>query len=101
MMVCSGTNRPRMRATASGEMFPTMGVYMCPTSLQRHELAFNTTREASGSARTMGQCMATGEASGTAAAMCVECGWDDVRRVPVQDLRQALKDQGAVIDGTH
>jgi hypothetical protein len=61
----------------------------------------SSTREANGSARTMAQCMATGEAAGTAAAMCVECGWDDVRQVPVQDLRQALKAQGAVVDGTH
>jgi len=61
----------------------------------------SSTREANGSARTMAQCMSTGEAAGTAAAMCVECGWDDVRQVPVQDLRQALKSQGAVLDGTH
>ena len=33
--------------------------------------------------------------------VCIECGWDDVRQVPEQDLRQALKAQGAVIDGTH
>ncbi len=61
----------------------------------------SSTREANGSARTMAQCMATGEAAGTAAAMCVECGWEDVRQVPVQDLRRALKAQGAVIDGTN
>jgi hypothetical protein len=61
----------------------------------------SSTREANGSARTMAQCMATGEAAGTAAAMCVECGWEDVRQVPVQDLRRALKAQGAVVDGTN
>jgi hypothetical protein len=61
----------------------------------------SSTREANGSARTMGQCMSTGEAAGTAAAMCTEFGWADVRQVPVQDLRQALRAQGAVLDGTH
>ena len=60
----------------------------------------SSTREANGSARVMAQCMATGEAAGTAAAMSVECGWHDVRDVPVRDLRQVLKAQGAVLDGT-
>lgn len=60
----------------------------------------SSTREANGSARVMGQCMATGEAAGTAAAMCVEMGWRDVRQVDVPELRKALKAQGAILDGT-
>jgi hypothetical protein len=61
----------------------------------------SSTRAANGSVRVMGQCMATGEAAGLAAAMCVQNGWQDVRDVPVDELRQRLKAQGAVIDGTH
>jgi hypothetical protein len=60
----------------------------------------SSTREANGSARVMGQCMATGEAAGTAAAMCVEIGWRDVRQMDVTELRRSLEAQGAVLDGT-
>jgi len=61
----------------------------------------SATREANGSARVMGQCLATGQAAGTAAAMCVECQWTDVRAVPVADLRAALMSEGAVLEGTY
>jgi hypothetical protein len=45
--------------------------------------------------------MATGEAAGTAAAMASLRGIRDVRDVPIDELRQTLKDQGAILDGTH
>jgi hypothetical protein len=60
----------------------------------------SSTREANGSARVMGTCMATSQAAGTAAALCVANGWTNVREVPVARLREALKSQGAMIDGT-
>ena len=60
----------------------------------------SSTREANGSVRVMGQCLATGEAAGTAAALCVAEGWSDVRSVSTALLRERLKSQGAVVDGT-
>lgn len=61
----------------------------------------SSTRAANGSVRVMGQCMATGHAAGAAAAMASQRGWTDVRQVPVQELRQLLREQGAVLEGTH
>lgn len=61
----------------------------------------STDRMANGSTRMMGQCLGTGHAAGTAAAMCIAAGYDDVRRLPVADLQGKLRDQGAVLDGTY
>jgi len=61
----------------------------------------SSTRDANGSARVMGTCMATGQAAGTAAALCARQGHDDPRDLPVQMLRRTLLAQGAVLDGTH
>lgn len=63
---------------------------------------FSATREANGSARVMGTCLAMGQAVGTTAALAVAAGgMDDIRHVPVGAVRERLKAQGAVIDGTH
>ena len=63
---------------------------------------FSATREAHGSARVMGTCMAMGQAVGTAAALASEANVvEDIRSVRVDALRKRLKEQGAVIDGTH
>jgi hypothetical protein len=59
----------------------------------------SSTREANGSARVMGTCMATGEAAGTAAALCAVNRLDDVRDLPVETLRERLADQGAILEG--
>jgi len=63
----------------------------------------SATREAHSSARVMGTCMAMGQAVGTAAAMCTTANvWSgDVREVQVSRLRDILRDQGAVLDGTY
>ncbi|MCK5805491.1 MAG: FAD-dependent oxidoreductase, partial [Lentisphaeria bacterium] len=42
----------------------------------------SSTREANGSARVMGTCMATGEAAGSAAALCAAGGIANVRDLP-------------------
>ena len=60
----------------------------------------SSTREANGSARVTGTCMATGEAAGTAVAMCVSGNVSNVAALPVQTLRQQLRRQGAVLEGT-
>ena len=63
---------------------------------------FSSTREAHSSARVMGTCMAMGQAAGTAAALCTTANaWGgDVREVAVPRLRDMLRTQGAVLDGT-
>lgn len=57
-------------------------------------------RIAHSTARVMGTCMAMGQAVGTAAAMCVENGYTTVT-VPVNDLRELLISQGAILEGTN
>ena len=61
----------------------------------------SATREGMGTARTMGPCMAMGEAAGTAAALCAERGIVQPRELPVRDLQKRLKENGAVIDGVY
>ncbi|NML47397.1 FAD-dependent oxidoreductase [Ramlibacter sp. G-1-2-2] len=63
----------------------------------------SSTREAQSSARVMGTCMATGQAAGTAAALCdASPGWDgDVRSVDRTALRRRLLADGAILEGTH
>lgn len=62
---------------------------------------FSSSREANGSARVMGPCMAMGQAAGIAAALTARNRWADVREVPVSGLRDAIKAQGGVVDGTN
>jgi hypothetical protein len=62
---------------------------------------FSSTREANGSARVMGPCLAMGQAAGTAAALCVAKDYQNVRDLKSDDLRQLLKTQGAILNGTH
>jgi ribulose 1,5-bisphosphate synthetase/thiazole synthase len=61
----------------------------------------STDRVANGTTRIMGQCMGMGHAAGAATAMCIAAGYDDVRRLSVPALQQKLREQGAVLDGTH
>jgi hypothetical protein len=59
-------------------------------------------RGAHGSARVMGPCLAMGQAVGTAAAMLLQGGEPrpTFASIDVQALRQRLRDEGAVLDGT-
>jgi hypothetical protein len=60
-------------------------------------------REAHGSARVMGPCLAMGQAIGTAAAMLHARGTVDsgFRSIDVGALRERLAADGAILDGTH
>ena len=59
----------------------------------------SATREGMGTARTMGPCMAMGQAVGTAAAMCVRGGLREARELDTAALQRRLREQGAVLDG--
>lgn len=56
-------------------------------------------RVAHSSARVMGTCLAMGQASGTAAAICAAKGIRP-KDLPVSELRNLLRRQGAILDGT-
>ena len=60
----------------------------------------SSSREANGSARVMGTSIATGEAAGTAAAMCAARRSMNVRDLNVDDVRQVLIGHGAILEGT-
>jgi hypothetical protein len=61
----------------------------------------SSTRGAQGTARMMGTCMAMGAAAGTAAALQrTENADRDFRHFPTDRLREKLKSQGAIVDGT-
>ncbi len=99
-----GTHQLRRPIRDGGSYDIPMGC-LIPKGLKNMMLAgrcLSATREAHGSARVMGTCMAMGQAIGTAAAMCTEMNrFEDVRDVPVGALRARLLEQGAVLDGTH
>lgn len=62
----------------------------------------SASREAQGSARVMGSCMAMGQAAGSLTAMAANhSNHANVRDIPVARLRHTLRDQGAILDGTH
>ena len=58
---------------------------------------FSATHDAHASVRSMAQCMAMGQAAGTAAAMAVAAGRDP-RDVDVPALRDRLRATGAIVD---
>jgi FAD-dependent oxidoreductase family protein len=58
---------------------------------------FSATHDAHASVRSMAQCMAMGQAAGTAAALAVSRG-GDVRAVEATGLRERLLDAGAIVD---
>jgi hypothetical protein len=58
---------------------------------------FSATHDAHASVRSMAQCMAMGQAAGTAAALAVATG-DDPRDVPPALLRERLRDAGAILE---
>lgn len=62
----------------------------------------SSSRIAHSSARVMGTCLAMGQAAGTAAAMATRRNGGDIalRSIDVPVLRDLLKSQGAVLDGT-
>lgn len=58
----------------------------------------SATHDAHASVRSMGQCMAMGQAAGTAAALALQAN-HIVRAVPVAKLQQQLRSNGALFSG--
>ena len=56
----------------------------------------SATHDAHASARSMGQCMAMGQAAGTAAALAVQAGVEPAA-VDVELLRTRLREEGALL----
>ena len=100
----SGNDQLRV-AVADGGSYDIPYGCLIPQNLENVLMAgrcFSSSREANGSARVMGTCMATGHAAGTAAALSLQSNNPGkVRELPIQDLQRRLKEQGAIIDGTY
>ena len=95
----SGTDQVRVPVQGGGSYAIPFGC-LIPRGLANVLAAgrcLSSTREANGSARVMGTCLATGEAAGTAAALMAARGLKDVRQLPAADLREALASRGAVL----
>ena len=60
---------------------------------------FSSSREANGSARHMGSCMAMGQAAGTATALVAQQQLTDLRELDLAHLQHVLRSEGAVLDG--
>ncbi len=58
---------------------------------------FSATHDAHASVRSMAQCMAMGQAAGTAAALAASAGRSP-RDLPIDDLRDRLRRDGAILD---
>jgi hypothetical protein len=99
----SGTTQIRIPIANGGSYDIPFGC-LVPKNLANVMVAgrcLSATREGMGTARTMGPCMAMGQAVGTAAAMCIQRGIGDIRELAVRELQGRLKEQGAVIDGVY
>jgi hypothetical protein len=95
----SGTHQVRIPVRDGGSYAIPFGC-LIPRGLRNLLAAgrcLSSTREANGSARVMGTCLATGEAAGTAAALAAARGLKDIRQIPVADLRDTLAAQGAIL----
>jgi hypothetical protein len=98
-----GTGQIRIPVADGGSYDIPLGSLL-PKGLRNVVVAgrcLSASREAHGSARVMGGCMAMGQAAGTLAALATQQNSkSDVRAIGVTRLRQTLIQQGAVLEGT-
>lgn len=98
-----GTGQIRIPVADGGSYDIPLGSLL-PKELRNVVVAgrcLSASREAHGSARVMGGCMAMGQAAGTLAALATRQNTkSDVRSIGVTRLRQTLLQQGAVLEGT-
>ena len=83
-------------ATAVGIPYPTL-VVRDAANVMVAGRCFSATHDAHASVRSMAQCMAMGQAAGTAAAMAVASGRDP-RDLAVASLRDRLRCDGAILE---
>lgn len=91
-------------AVANGGSYDIPFRSLLPAKLKNVLVAgrcFSSDRDAHGSARLMGSCLAMGQATGTAAAFYSKQKLKDMRELSLTKLRDTLKTQGAVLEGTH
>jgi hypothetical protein len=98
-----GTGQIRIPVADGGSYDIPLGSLL-PKGLRNVVVAgrcLSASREAHGSARVMGGCMAMGQAAGTLAALAIrQNSKSDVRSIGVTRLRQTLIQQGAVLENT-
>lgn len=97
----AGKNHVRKTIKNAGSYDIPLGC-LIPKGMENLTMAgrcLSADRVAHSSARVMGTCMAMGQAAGTAAALCVKQG-SSPRELDVEQLRQILRQQGAILDGT-
>jgi len=99
-----GTGQIRIPVADGGSYDIPLGSLL-PKGLENVVIAgrcLSASREAQGSARVMGSCMAMGQAAGSLTAMASgQTNHLSLRDIPVGRLRQALRVQGAILDGTY
>ena len=99
----SGTGQIRIPVDNGGSYDIPFGA-LVPKGLSNVLVAgrcLSATRDAQGSARVMGSCLAMGQAIGTAAAFWLERNdHSAMARIPVDIIRARLQEQGAILDGT-
>jgi hypothetical protein len=100
----AGTGHHR-RAIAGGGSYDIPYATMLPRGVANMFVigrCMSASRIAHSSARVMGTCLAMGQAAGTAAAMAAQANaWNgDLRTIEVARLRDVLREQGAILEGT-
>lgn len=95
----SGTSQIRIPVKNGGSYDIPFGALL-PRGLKNVIVAgrcISSDRGANGSARVMGTCMVSGHAAGTAAAIGVKSGAEDIREINIDILRKRLIEQGALL----
>jgi hypothetical protein len=99
-----GTGQIRIPVADGGSYDIPLGSLL-PKGIENVVIAgrcLSASREAQGSARVMGSCMAMGQAAGSLTAMAAsQSNHAKLRDIPVGRLRQSLREQGAILEGTH
>jgi len=98
-----GTGQIRI-PVADGGSYDIPLASLLPKGLENVVIAgrcLSASREAQGSARVMGSCIAMGQAAGSLTAMAItQSNHTRLRDISVARLRQTLKEQGAILEGT-
>jgi len=98
-----GTGQIRIPVADGGSYDIPLGSLL-PKGIENVVIAgrcLSASREAQGSARVMGSCMAMGQAAGSLTAIATsQSNHANLRDIPVGRLRQTLREQGAILDGT-